>query len=519
MPWGSISDNFNPLNPGGKGATAGGTGSAIYEPMIYVNTYTGQTTDMLATSYAWSNSNKTLTMTTRQGVKWSDGKPFSAADVAYTFNLMKTVPALDVDGLFTTEHLVSVKAANSDTVVFQFSSPFTTIFTQLATQSIVPKHIWSKISNPLTFTNTTDPVGTGPFELASYSPSQVVYKKNPNYWQPGEPHINGLTMTAVKSNDSAELLLLNGDAAETFDAITDPAATYVAAHPAWNKFWWPVTGLNFLYMNTSKAPFSDPVLRKAIAMSINTTTVTDRAYFGAIPAANEADVTTGQVASWVSPSLSSLEWTYNPTAALALLESHGYKLVGGALQDPAGNTLPTFKILTGAGWGDFLSISQTVSQELTSIGISTTIDQEPWTTYFPEMQDGTFDLGLSWSNGGGPTPYYIYYYLLSSATSAATGSTASTNWERYTPADIQTALASYNATTNPTTQKADITAIEKDVLTNVPVIPLTGRPNFFDYSTRYFTGWPSASDPYDAGEAPDDFFGGAEQVYLNVHLK
>lgn len=518
MPWGSINDNFNPLNPGGSGATAGGTGSAIYEPLIYVNPVTGQTTDMLATSFGWSNGNKTLTLTTRQGVRWSDGKPFSASDVAFTFNLMKKFPALDAPGLFKNEHLVSVTATNSDTVVFRFASPYTTAFIQVAQQSIVPAHIWSKIANPVTFTNSAHPVGTGPFEFSSYNVDQVVYKKNPNYWMPGEPHINGLTMTAVKSNDSAELLLLNGDAAETYDAITDPAKTFVAAHPAWNKFWWPVTGLNIMYFNDTKAPWTDVNLRKAVAMSLNTTVITDRAYFGAIPAANEADVTTGQVANWVSPTLSSLQWSFNPQAALSLLQSHGYKLVGGQLQGPSG-ALPTFKILTGAGWSDFLSISQTISQELSAIGISTTIDQEPWTTYYPELQAGTFDLAISWSNGSGPSPYYIYYYLLSQAETAATGSTANTNWERYTPAGVQAALAQYNASSNPAIQKADITSIEKDVLTNVPVVPLTGRPNFFDYSTRYFTGWPSATNPYDAGEPPDNFFGGAEQVYLNIHLK
>ena len=66
---------------------------------------------------------------------------------------------------------------------------------------------------------------------------------------------------------------------------------------------------------------------------------------------------------------------------------------------------------------------------------------------------------------------------------------------------------------------ADIASIAKVVLTQVPAIPLTARPNWFDYSTKYFTGWPSASDPYTAGEAPDNFTGGGELVYLHVHLK
>lgn len=518
MPWPAIDDNFNPLDPATSAATAGGTGSALYEPLMYVNNDTGRIDYMLATGYAWSNGAKTLTVTTRQGVDWNDGKPFSASDVAFTFNLLKKFPALDRNSLFRGQNLTSVTATNADTVVFQFSSPYTSAFEGLVETLIVPQHIWSKVANPVTFTNASHPVGTGPFELSSYSATKVVYKKNPNYWAPGEPHLSGLTMTAAKSNDAAELMVLKGSASETYVPITDPAMTFLAAH-SWDNYWWPVTGLNLLYMNDAVAPFNNADLRRAIADALNTTDITDRAYYGAIPAANKADIPNGQVSAWFSPALKSLEWSYNPQAALSLLESHGYKLVDAQLRGPNGAVLPTFNILVEQGWADYLSMAQTIKQELSAIGINTAIDEEPPSTYGPELQDGTYDLAISWSNGVGPSPYYLYYYLLSSSETAPTGSAASTNWERYDPATIERALAAYNTTSSLTAQKADMATIEKNLLANVPVVPLTGRPNFLDYSTHYFTGWPSASNPYDDGEPPDDFTGGAEQLFLNVHLK
>jgi peptide/nickel transport system substrate-binding protein len=61
--------------------------------------------------------------------------------------------------------------------------------------------------------------------------------------------------------------------------------------------------------------------------------------------------------------------------------------------------------------------------------------------------------------------------------------------------------------------------IEKIVLTEVPVVSLTVRPNWFDYSTRVFTGWPSASDPYNSADAPEAYEGGSELLVLNLHLK
>ncbi len=520
MPWNNIPDNFNPLNPGTNGATAGGTGSALYEPLMYDNVVTGKFTPVLATGYTWSDGGKTLTIDIRQGVKWSDGKPFSARDVAFTFNYLKKFPAVDTQGDWKTP-LTSVRATSASTVVLTYSKPDSVVLPFIMGQLIVPQHIWAKIADPTTFTNL-HPVGTGPFVLGSWSPTQVSYRKNSRYWMTGQPYVNGLTMTAVKSNQTAQLLMMNGEAAYTYDAITDPVHTYVAAHPAWNKFWWPVTGLNVLYMNTQTGPFADLTLRKAIAMTINEDVVAQRAYYGAIPSSSgigQTGVVPGQQAQWVPESLAAMAPKNDPAGALRLLESKGYKLQGGSLVSPSGQALPTFKILVGSGWTDFISIAQTIGQQLQAIGIHTTIDQEPWSTYYGSAQNGQYDLLVCWSNGNNATPYYEYYYMLSSAESAKAGAAVNTNYGRFSNNYIDGLLSSYASTTKFAQQKAAMVAIEKTMLTQVPAIPLTGRPNFFDYSTRYFTGWPSASNPYNAGEAPDAFNGGAEQVYLNVHLK
>lgn len=516
--WTTIPDNFNPLNPAGTGGTAGGTGSLLYEPLVYENIYNGKSTDLLATGYKWSDGNKTLTLTTRKGVKWSDGTPFSAADVAFTFNLLKKFPALDGNGDWKTS-LSSVAATGPDTVVFRFKSPYTVILPELLGQEIVPAHLWSKVANPVTYANP-HPVGTGPFLLKSYSNTQVTYVKNPHYWMPGKPYVSGVVMQADKSNATSELLLLDGSAAFTDDEVTDPSKIF--AHSSSIHYWWPVTSINFLYMNTAVAPFNDLTFRKAIAMAINDNVVAERAYFGAIPAANgplETGVTSGQVKEWVPSSVSRSGWKYNPSGALKLLESHGYKLVNGNLEAPGGKALPTFNILVGAGWSDFISMAQTIGQELLPLGIHTTVDQQPYSTYASSADYGRYTMMISWGNGNNVTPYYEYYYLLSPNNSASVGQVATTNWERFTSPAITSALNRYAATTNLAKQKAAMATIEAQVLKDVPVVALTGRPNFLDYSTRYFTGWPSPSNPYNEGDPGDEFGGGGEMTYLNVHLK
>jgi peptide/nickel transport system substrate-binding protein len=514
MPWGTMPDNFNPLTS--QGSQAGGTLSCLYEQLFYFNPATSKVTDVLGTSYKWTNKNLTLVVNTRPNAKWTDGTAFSAADVAFTFNYVKANPSIDVNGVWSGTTLKSVTATGTNQVTFRFSKPDTPALVILAAQFIVPQHIWSSISNPATAANT-DPVGTGPFTMASYSPTTIVYKKNPNYWMPGHPYVDEVLMTAVKSNDTALLDLIDNNIQYTYDAITDPAKTYAAKDPAHLKYWWPVTNDNFLLFNTAKAPYNNAAFRKAVAWGLNTTLMASRAYFGAIPASTGADETgaiPGQISSWLNVSpLKSLEWTYNVQKAKSALAKAGYKLKSGKLTMPNGKAIPKQTILIGGpGWTDYITMASMISQELKALGITSSVIQAPYATYAADLPAGKYDLAVSWAWGSasGPSPYYMYYYNF--AKSQITGKT---NMTRYTSKTIEKALATYATSSNLTVQKAAVQAIAQNVMANVPVIPITARTNFFDYNSTDFTGWPSASDPYNAGEAPDN--PGGRLVLINVH--
>ena len=93
----------------------------VYETLAYDNPLqSGKTTPMLASSWQWGAGNKSITFTIRKGVKFSDGTPMSAADVVYTFNLLKKYPALDLTGVWSV--LSSVSQSGSDQVVMDFKS-------------------------------------------------------------------------------------------------------------------------------------------------------------------------------------------------------------------------------------------------------------------------------------------------------------------------------------------------------------------------------------------------------------
>jgi len=520
QPWGTLPHNFNPYAP--SGANAPGTKSCLYQSLYYFNGATGAETPLLATGYKWTDNNLRLVVTTRSGVTWSDGKPFTAADVAFTFNYFKANPSIDLNGIWTSP-LKAVVATGKNSVVFTFSKPDTpeAVFILYGTDGtptvILPKHIWSSIKSPSTYTNTKPkPVGTGPFTLLSFSASSVVYGKNAHYWQAGRPYIHEVIFSSVDSDTTAELGLENGSIDMSYDYISEAGPTFLSKSPN-NHIFWPVSDMNYLYLNTTAgAPFGDVSFRKAVAYAMDTPFLALRAYFGMLSGATggeEAAVTGPQVSAWFNPKLSSLEWTYNVTKAKAILKAAGYKWSsGGQLESPTGVVYPSYNVLIGGpGWTDYISQADNVSLELAAIGIRSTVEQEPYSTYANDLDLGKFTFAISWGNGNGPTPYYQYFYMFSK------GQIGTTNWERFTSPTITNALSSYASSSVASVQLKDMYAIENQVLTDVPVVALSGRANWLDYQTGTFTGFPSASDPYNDGSASDAE--GSMLTYVNVHEK
>lgn len=519
MPWGPLPNSLNPLTPGGQHI---GVVNYIYEPLFYVSDLNGHVTDLLGTSYAWKNNNLVLDVAVRQGVTWQDGTPLTASDVAFSFNLLKKYPALDQYGLWSkVSGLESVKA-QGDHVLFTFSKPNTPMFFYIAETLIVPEHIWANFSDPAKETNM-HPVGSGAFEFVSYTPdtSTVLLKKNPNYWQSGKPYINEIKVYSVKSNNTALLDMLKYNADWSFLFVPDVKQSWVAKNPAENKMWWPVTNTNILYLNTQKAPFDSTTVRKAIALAIDKEALVQKAYYGIGTTGNPTGVIPAQQSEWLDPSLSAsvASYSYDVSKAQQMLSQAGYtKNSSGELVDPNGNKLPSFKILVGAGWTDFITQAQIISENLKQLGIATSIDQEPWNSYITSVMSGTYDMVICWGTGTGPTPYNLYYQEFNPAFSATKiGDKAQSDYARFTDPTITTMLTQYAQTSDHQTQVNAMHQIEKVVLEKTPFIPLTSRTNFGIYSEHTLTGWPSASNPYEDGGPPDQW--NAELVALNVHLK
>ncbi len=510
--------SINPLSPQAQLPVV----PEIYESLFYVNSITGQITPLLGTKYSWEDDNLKLVVTTRKDVKWNDGFDFTANDVAFTFNLIKKYPSFDTSGIWKNSGLESVEAS-ANTVIFSFSKKNTPLIINIFEQYIVPEHIWSKINDPMTFTNTDNPVGTGPFLFKSYSPDNqtAVIAQNPNYWMPNRPYVDKVVIQNVNSNNTTLLMMLKHEADWGSSYFPDIMNVWVNKDPETNKIFWPVNNFNALYVNTQKYPFDNPTFRKAISFAIDKNDVEQKAYFGIGGVANPTGIVPAQINEWLDPTLTALASelnTYSPQKAESLLASIGFKKnSAGQLTDPSGKVLPTFKILVGAGWTDFITQAQIISENLSKIGISTVIDQAPWSAYISSLMSGTYDMAVCWGVSG-PTPYYVYYQRLNPAFSASKiGESALSNYSRYTNPLITDALKVYAQTSDLRLQKQAMYTIERIILDDVPFIPLTNRTNFSNFSAEKFVGWPSDSNPYCAGGTTNGQ--GGEIILLNIHLK
>ena len=489
---------FNPLNPADVGASVG----FIYEPLEFQNVLGGSSavTPWLASGSSWSNGFKTLTFTIRSGVTWSDGKPFSANDVAYTFNAMKTDKAIDLNALWKTDGgpLTAVALKGNNQVVFTFDAPAQSYFYYVADQTpIVPQHIWSSQdqSNLSSYTDTA-PVGTGPYVMSNCSQQNIKYLRNPHYWQSTSSHqvprIQEVDYPAFLSNTPANLFLAKGQAQWGSQYVPNIQSFYIAKDPTHRHYWFPPLLNVSLFPNLTDPLLGQLAVRQAISLAINRPDVAKRGESGYHQPADQAGVVLPTFQSWYDSSLPST--TFDPSKADQVLQAAGFtKGSGGIYQDAQGHPL-SFTIKTISGFTDWDASLAIITQDLKAAGIKVTVQDENSGPYTSDLSSGRFQLAYSGSGFGGypaagPSPYYELRALLFS------GNIGATNYSRYKSASTDALFNQYPAATQ--SQQMDIMhKVEKVMVDEIPFIPVTEGVDWYQYDTTHFQGWPTESNPY-----------------------
>jgi peptide/nickel transport system substrate-binding protein len=498
---------FNPFNPSVNQVALG----FVYEPLTFVNVLkAGATTPMLATGFTWSPKKDSIVFTIRDGVKWSDGQPFTADDVVYTFTRMKEQPALDLYSLWTGAGLTSVTAAGNK-VTLKFKAAAEPYFFNFANQvGIVPKHIWSTgeaASKPATWADPK-PVGTGPFTVESCTSNNISYVANKNYWQPGKPYVQKVQYPAYLDNNPANLDLASGKAQWGGQYIPNIDNFYKSKSPE-NNYWFPPTANVALVPNNdpSRPATSKLEVRQAIAYALDREQISKIGESGYQPAANQTGVVTPTFDKYFDKDALAAAGYDKPNLdkAKQLLQSAGYS---------DSNKLK-LNVITVTGYTDWDASLAVVKQQLAKVGIELQVQDLQQQSYNQKLYTGDFDLAYD-SRPGGPTPYYELRSLLYSKNTAPIGKQANSNYSRYQNPAVDKLLEQY-ASADPDTQVKLIKQISSYMIKDVPVIPTTESVDWYQYNTKDLDGWPTQDNPY-AQPAPYNI-PDVGQVLANLYSK
>jgi peptide/nickel transport system substrate-binding protein len=495
---------FNPFNPSVSGLSIG----FVYEPLVYVNTLqNAKQTPMIAEKAEWNSDKTEITFTIRQGMKWNDGKPLTADDVAFTFNLLKKYKGLDLNAVWSSG-LKSV-AASGNTVTMKFDAPSEPYFYYIAGQTpIVPQHIWSTgdpAKDPVQF-NDPKPVGSGPYTVADCKPQNIRYQANTNFWQKGKPAVKTVNYPAYTDNSPANLDLATGKAQWGGQYIPNIDRYYVARDKQNHKYWFPPVANVGIFFNLKHPVTSQKAVRQAFAYAIDKQQVSKVGVGGYLPASNQAGIVLPTFKDWYDQTAADkYDYKQNPQKVKSLLGQAGY------------STAKPLKltIITVSGYTDWDAELQEIKQQLQPLGIDLTVQDIAGQTYNTRIYKGDFDLAYV-SQTGGPAPYYELRQNLYSGNTAPLGQNASTNYTRFSDKKVDGLFNEYPGA-DTARQHEIVNELQQVMLEEVPIVPVLETVSWFQYNTKDFTGWPTEQDPYalPAPYAVPD----VEQVLLHLQPK
>jgi peptide/nickel transport system substrate-binding protein len=342
----------------------------------------------LATGWTWSEDGTELTMPLRHRVKWHDGKPFTAADVKCTFALLQGTGAEKLrinprKSWFT--NLAEVTTKGDYEAIFHLKRPQASFLALLATgwTPIYPCHVPPQQMR-------LHPIGTGPFKFVEFRPNETIkVTKNPDYWKPGKPYLEGIEYTIIK-DVSTRLLAFMAGKTDVYFGVTMPQLKDVTSQMPQAICDPFIANVNRnMIVNRGAAPFDNPDLRRAMSLSI------DRKAFNDI--INEGK---GEVGAVMQPPPDGL-WGM-PAEILAQLP--GYD------PDVAKNRAQARKIMEKLGYGPDKHLAVTLStrniapyrdpaviliSQLKEIYIDAQLDPIDTTQWYPTLTRKDYKVGLN----------------------------------------------------------------------------------------------------------------------------
>ena len=482
-----ITVDFNPFH---VDTALYGTYGPIYEPLFFFNQLSADApVPMIGQSYTYSADGKTITITIKSGLKWSDGQALTADDVAFTMGY----------GPNKTDKMISATATDDTTVVLKYSSPqFTAASQLLGSTMIVPRHVWSKIDNYMKETND-NPVGSGAYVVKTTSDASYTFTANPDYRDPVP--ITNVQFLGIDSNQSGQDLLSTGQIDWTGMFIANPdSVTGTGAIGTMNQQQDPTVMVTCADASKGcKGDQTDVAVRQALNVAIDRSQLAEKAWVNLVGKANPAFVLLPRDQKWLTDSsLAESPQTANAAQAGQILEAAGYTKDDKGFYAKNGKEI-SLDLFSPDGWTDYNDAAKLIAEQAGKAGIKITARTVSEAEYWTPVTNGDFQLamyGLTQSVVADPFSNYDQYFFGKSTAKVGDAPVRGQNYSRYSNAVVNAAVEAAAATDDEATKKAEYAKIQAQIAIDLPYIPVVLNASQAFFNTKNFTGWPTDANLY-----------------------
>ncbi|KAB8162291.1 ABC transporter substrate-binding protein [Streptomyces sp. 3MP-14] len=504
---GTFVENWNPLSP----TVLSGTQGMIYEPLFFFNNLQPATEEpqpILGASFSWNEDGTVLSVETQEGINWSDGEPFSAEDVAFTFNLIRNTPELNTTGTTPEAELV-----DETHVTLTFEEPsFVSAPTLLGGTYIVPEHIWSEKSDPATDPNP-EPVGTGPMMAADFTPQSYLVTKNPEFRNADDVQVGGLRYHSLSGNQAAtdKLLAKQLDWAGVFIPDVenvvgnrdDLGLTYFGSQQV------AIASCANAELGC-EGPQTEQAVRQALSAALDRDQVNQLAYYGNAQPISATYALLERDTDLIAPDLREpVPNAPDVERAKQLLEDAGWTLGSDGIYAKDGERL-SMNVQVTTGYTDYITALDAMAQQAKAAGIELVIRQVANSENVSSQGLGNFELAMSGVfQGEAADPYYAYETYFASNNTGPVGESVNPygNVARYSNPEVDEAIVAAASTEDMAVRAEQYAIIQEHIVEDLPYIPVVNNISFSSYSTERVTGFPTTDDLWaspDIGSAPDN---------------
>ena len=515
----------------------------MYEPLLTYNSLTGEIESLLGTLV--SKNNDSIVVDLNPAAKWSDGEKVTSRDVKFIY----TMGSINTSEQISAIHVDTVKsepAGEVERVAFlinkkQRNNPLS-VMDLLQAIRIVPAHVFEPLIEKLGSKDEVkklpmdqNPVVSGPYALRSADPNKIILERRDDYWGNAALH-NGqlpapkyIVHPIYKNNEHNTIAMRSGnlDASQSYIPRINRKAG-AGVHTWLNEPPYFLPGaMPMLIINTMKEPLNDKRFRRALATAIDymalrkfaVSDYTDQIKPGLIMPTNlEGKYISDEDLAKYGVKLTITDEKERVETVKQMLSEAGYKSVwndDGTLdhmENAKGEKIPTMYITSPNGWTDWEAMVTIAVEGMRKAGIDIREGFVDGGSYWPAMGLGNFDLIMHKpvADVTPSLPWSRFNEIMSSRDWQPLGAWAGVNIGRYNQPGTEGFRPEVDKLLNaiPLMKNADSIAtayreLNKIFMEDQPSIPLVYLPEqFYEFSDRVWTNWPTAENPYAPAQLP-----------------